>query len=303
MKKIIILGTASQVPSRQRNHVGLFLRWDTEDLLFDPGEGTQRQLIRFKVPVNKIRKIFISHFHGDHCLGLPGIIQRLSLNQVKHPVEIIYPKTGEKFLKNLINCAVFHNNLKIIYHPIEEQGDIKTNSDIKIQAYLLKHGIETFGYRITDPITWNIVPSKLPKGLRKEALGELKKRGVIDFQGRKIFLHEVAVPKKRQIFGYCMDTKLCENAYKIAKDADIFVCESTYLSKEESLASNYNHLTATQAGEIASKSNSKQLILTHFSQRYSKNDLFEEEAKKIHPTTIAAYDGMEIVFPQVKRQS
>ncbi len=104
-KKLVVLGTASQVPSTFRNHVGLFLRWDKEDFLFDPGEGTQRQIIKFKVPINRIKKIFISHFHGDHCLGLPGIIQRLSLNQIKHPVEIIYPKEGEIFFKKSHKCS------------------------------------------------------------------------------------------------------------------------------------------------------------------------------------------------------
>jgi len=301
-KKIVILGTASQVPSINRNHVGLFLRWEKEDILFDPGEGTQRQLLKFKVPLSKIKKIIISHFHGDHCLGLPGVIQRLSLNQVKHPVEIIYPKAGEKFLKNLINAAVFHNNLDIIYHPIKEEGPIKCEGEIIITAYRLEHSIETFGYRICDPIKWNIIPSRLPSGVKKEAIGDLKKNGFIEFEGKKIFLKDVAIPKMRQVFGYLMDTKICEGAYKIANHAEVLVCESTYLSSEEHLALNYKHLTASQAAEIAAKSNAKQLVLTHFSQRYTTYQLFEEEAKKIHPTTIAASDGMEIKFPRIKRE-
>ncbi len=300
-KKVVVLGTASQVPSTKRNHVGLFLRWEKEDILFDPGEGTQRQLISFKVPINRIKKIIISHFHGDHCLGLPGVIQRLSLNQIQHPVELIYPKEGEIFLKNLINAAIFHNNLEIIYRPIHEEGQVKTQGDILIYAYRLNHGVDTYGFRILDPVKWNIIPDKLPPELPKRYIGELKKNGTIEFKGKKILLKDVATPKKRQIFSYCMDTKICENAFKIARDADILVCEATYLSSEKELAESYNHLTAEQAALIAQKSHVDKLILTHFSQRYKNHLLFEQEAKKIHPNTIAAVDGMEIEFSKVKR--
>ncbi|WP_461833014.1 ribonuclease Z [Desulfothermus sp.] len=300
-KKIVVLGTASQVPTTFRNHVGLFLRWENEDFLFDPGEGTQRQLIRFKVPINRIKKIFISHFHGDHCLGLPGIIQRLSLNQIKHPVEIIYPKQGEVFVKNLINAAVFHNNLELIFCPIDNDGKITVSGDVLIHAYKLDHGIDCFGFRISDPPKWNIIPSKLPKDLPKEAIGELKDRGMIEFKGQRIFLQQVAVPKKTQIFSYVMDTRICDSAYKIADSADILVCESTYLSTEIKLAESYKHLTARQAAEIAKKSKAKKLILTHFSQRYNIPEVFEQEAKNIFKNTIAAIDGMEVKFEIIKR--
>jgi len=300
-KKIVVLGTASQVPTTFRNHVGLFLRWENEDFLFDPGEGTQRQIIRFKVPINRIKKIFISHFHGDHCLGLPGIIQRLSLNQINHPVEIIYPKEGELFLRNLINAAIFHNNLELIFCPIEHDGKISVSGEVLIEAYKLDHGIDCYGFRISDPLKWNVIPSKLPKDLPKEAIGELKNRGMIEFKGQKVFLQQVAVPKKRQIFSYIMDTRICNSAYKIADSADILVCESTYLSTETKLAENYKHLTAMQAAEIAKKSKVKKLILTHFSQRYNTTEVFEQEAQKIFKNTIAARDGMEIEFEAIRR--
>lgn len=301
-KKIIVLGTASQVPSTNRNHISVFIRWDDEDILIDPGEGTQRQLIRYKVPINRIKKIFISHFHGDHCLGLPGVIQRLSLHKVNHPVEIIYPKQGEYFLHNLINSAIFHNNLELIFRPVECDGEIKCNGSIKIYAYKLDHGVETFGYRISDPITWNIIPSKLPKDFKKELIGELKKNKVVEFKEQRIFLHEVAVPKKNQVVGYCLDTKVCENAYNIAKDVDALICEATYLSQDEELAINYKHLTAAQAANIAKEANAKKLILLHYSQRYPNHHPFEEEAKKIHKDTLASFDGLEIPLPRIKRK-
>ena len=124
---------------------------------------------------------------------------------------------------------------------------------------------------------------------------------MIEFKGQRIFLQQVAVPKKRQIFSYVMDTRICDSAYKIADSADILVCESTYLSTETKLAENYKHLTARQAAEIAKKSKAKKLILTHFSQRYNISEVFEQEAKNIFKNTIAAIDGMEVEFEIIKR--
>lgn len=301
-KKIVVLGTASQVPSTNRNHISVFIRWEEEDILIDPGEGTQRQLIRFGVPLNRIGKILISHFHGDHCLGLPGVIQRLSLNQVKHPIEIIYPEKGDVYLHNLINSAVFHNNLQLIFTPVKDDGEVKTNTSTKISAYRLEHGVETFGYRIYNEIQWNIIPSKLPKDFPKQLIGELKKNKVVEFNGKKILIHQVAVPKKNQVVGYCLDTRICENAYKIAHQADVFICESTYLSQDEDLATSYKHLTSRQAATIAKEAKAQKLILLHYSQRYQNHLLFEQEAKEIHKDVIAAVDGLEVVLPKVKRE-
>src|SRR5438046_8562906 len=113
-REVILLGTSSQVPTRARNHNALFLRWDEYGILFDPGEGTQRQMIRAGLTATQITHIAITHFHGDHCLGLAGIIQRLSLDRVTHPVEVIYPQSGQVFFERLRHASSFYEVATLI---------------------------------------------------------------------------------------------------------------------------------------------------------------------------------------------
>src|SRR2546421_113610 len=129
-KTFFALGTASQVPTRERNHNGYFVRWDKQGFLFDPGEGTQRQMIFAGVSASEITKIFITHFHGDHCLGLPGVLQRLSLDKVSHEVEVFYPASGKRYVENLRNSSIYYNTVSIIEHPISEAGTIYEDQEI-----------------------------------------------------------------------------------------------------------------------------------------------------------------------------
>ncbi len=301
-RSIVTLGTSSQVPKKNRNHIGLFLRWDKEDILFDPGEGTQRQMITFGVPLNRIKKIFITHFHGDHCLGLPGIIQRLSLHQISHPVDIIFPKSGENHLKSLLSSAIFHNRVNLRFIPVEKSGEIELEGDIRAWAMRLEHGVDTFGYKIADKKQWNILPHRLPEKMDKKLIPLLKERGWIEFNGKKIFLQEVAVEKEGQSFAFCMDTKYCDSALELAKDTTVLACESTYLDEDRSLAQKYLHLTAKEAAHIASVSNTHLLILMHFSQRYTQIFPFEKEAREVFPNSVAAHDGMKMELPPIKRK-
>src|ERR671917_1435812 len=116
------LGTGSQVPTRERNHNGYFVRWDDEGFLFDPGEGTQRQMTFAGVSASEITKIFITHFHGDHCLGLPGVLQRLSLDRIAHPVDVWYPASGQEFYDRLRRCALYNDTVDVRPHPVPEGG-------------------------------------------------------------------------------------------------------------------------------------------------------------------------------------
>src|SRR5215475_14189325 len=109
MRELVVLGTASQAPTRRRNHNGYLLRWDGEGILFDPGEGTQRQLLLAGVAAPDVTRICVSHFHGDHFLGLPGVVQRLSLDRVGHPVPLHYPASGQEYLERLRHATPFHD--------------------------------------------------------------------------------------------------------------------------------------------------------------------------------------------------
>ena len=286
------LGTASQVPTRERNHNGYFIRWDDEGFLLDPGEGTQRQMIFAGISASQITKIFITHFHGDHCLGLAGVLQRISLDKVLHEVEIYYPQYGEQYVENLRNSSVYYNAANITEKPFVSESVIFENKKLKIETRKLKHSVESWGYRFQESDSVTLLPEKLSEfGIFGKEVSKLKEVGEIESNGRNVKLEEVSVSKKGLSAAFVMDTKVCDSAYDLAKDVDFLICESTYLSSEGTEAEANGHLTAQQAAEIAHQSNVGKLVLTHFSQRYKSVEDFALEATKIHKNTVAVSDG------------
>jgi ribonuclease Z len=300
-RRFIALGTASQVPTRSRNHNGYFLRWDAEGLLFDPGEGTQRQMIYAGVAASDITKIFITHFHGDHCLGLAGVLQRLSLDRIPHTVQIFYPQSGQEFLNNLKNASIYHQTADIEEHPISAPGVIFEDNNLTIETHQLEHSAESWGYRINEKDSVTMLPEKLNRyGIERENIGKLQRLGSIEIDEKIYNLADFSTHKKGQTFAFVMDTKVCKNIYKLATDVDLLVCESTYLKSETEEAIAHGHLTATQAAKIAKNSGANLLVLTHFSQRYQNIKDFLEEAKEIHKSVVAVKDGDFVDLPKRK---
>ncbi len=299
LRRFYALGTASQVPTRERNHNGYFLKFDDEGFLFDCGEGTQRQMIFSDVSASQITKILITHFHGDHCLGLAGILQRLSLDRVPHTVQIFYPKSGQKYLDNLKNASIYHNVATVEEFPIDKNGVIFTGKNFRIETQKLDHTVESYGYRIIENDSFTMLPEKLNElGIRGKDVGILKREGEIKIDGKIIKVNDCGEFKRGQVFAFIMDTRICKNTFKLAKDADLLVCESTYLKPETADALKNGHLTATQAAEIAKKSNANLLVLTHFSQRYFDVKNFLSEAKKVHKNSVVAKDGDFVDLPK-----
>jgi ribonuclease Z len=291
----IALGTASQVPTRERNHNGYFICWDTEGFLLDPGEGTQRQMIFAGVSARQITKIFITHFHGDHCLGLAGVLQRLSLDKVPHEVEIYYPEYGRKFVENLRNASVYYNAAKIVEKPFAAEGVIFENKILAVAARRLDHSLESWGYRFQEKDGVTMLPEKLKAlGIFGKDIGKLKAEGKFEINGKAVTLAEVSVFKKGLSAAFVMDTGVCDAAYELARDVDFLICESTYLAAETAEAVKNGHLTAAQAAEIARAANAGKLVLTHFSQRYNSIEDFVREAEQVHENTIAVRDGEQV---------
>ncbi|MBS1807771.1 MAG: ribonuclease Z [Acidobacteria bacterium] len=291
-RKLIVLGTASQVPTRQRNHNGYFLKWDEEGILFDPGEGTQRQMTLANVSATEITKICITHFHGDHCLGLAGVIQRLSLDNVQHEVEIYYPASGQKYFENLRDASIFYNTAKLRPRPITAPGILWQNEKLQLETQPLRHSVESWGFRWSEKDTVTMQAEKLAAlGIRGVEVGRLKQQGQLEKDGRVILLADVSVPKAGQSMAFVMDTGMCDAAIALAREASVLVCESTYQASEQKEAESRGHLTAQQAATIAKDANAKMLVLTHFSQRYTSMDGFIREAYPIHPNVIAVQDG------------
>jgi len=299
---LTVLGTASQVPTASRNHVGFFLSWDAEGLLFDPGEGTQQQLTRAGISVGRITRICITHFHGDHCLGLPGVIQRLSLARVQHPVDIIYPASGQAYLERLIHAAIYAKAVDLRLHPIAGPGQVLAGEGFVLESRPLVHGIDTWGYRFKEPDTRTVVPDLLPADIQGRAVGLLKEQGWIESQGRTVRLEEVSLPRPGQAFALVMDTRPCRAALELADKADLAVIEATYLESESQQARDYRHLTAAQAATIAIEAGVRRLVLAHYSQRYRSVEPFAVEAAAVHPDVLAARDLQVIAVPPRDRQ-
>ncbi|MFG3617362.1 ribonuclease Z [Nocardia sp. NPDC047654] len=281
-RELVVLGTASQVPTKQRNHNGYLLRWDDEAILFDPGEGTQRQMTYAGVSVTGITRIAITHFHGDHSLGLAGVVQRINLDRVPHPVDVCFPASGAVYYDRLVNATSYYHRAELRPRPIAGPGAVDLpGAPFTVTAVRLSHPVDTFGYRLSEPPGRRILPDRLRAlGLRGPIIAELQQRGEVEFDGRTITLAEISEPRAGQSFAFVMDTRLCAGVGELAADADMLVIEATFLDADEHLAVEYGHLTAGQAARAAADAGVRTLVLTHFSQRYRDLDEHLAEAAK-----------------------
>jgi len=299
-REFVVLGTASQAPTRLRNHNGYLLRWDAEGLLFDPGEGTQRQLLLAGVASSAITRICITHFHGDHCLGLPGVLQRLSLDQVGHPVDVWYPASGQEFYDRLRRCALYNDTVDVRPHPVHRDGAVDPGPEpFALLAARLDHRADTFGWRLVEPDGRRMLPDRLEAaGIAGPDVGRLQRQGsLVTGDGRTVTLNAMSEHRPGQIFAFVMDTRLCDGAVALAEGADLLVCESTFLERDADLAAAYGHLTAAQAARLAAEAGARQLVLTHFSQRYPDDADFAAEAGEIFPDVVVVKDLDRVPVP------
>jgi ribonuclease Z len=314
VRELVVLGTASQVPTRYRNHNGYLLRWDGEGFLFDPGEGTQRQLIHAGVSSTDITKICITHFHGDHCLGLAGISQLLSLDGCPHPVHVFFPGSGEKFYRRLRTASIYHDRAEVHGHPITESAAATQLHEIwsadvggkplALSVLSLSHGVPTLGYRLEERTGWTLQPDKLAAaGLRGAVIKQLQRDGFVELEDRRVGIEDVGVPRRGQVVAFVMDTRLCDNAFELASGADMLICESTYLEEDRDKAKDHGHLTAKQAAQIAKQAGVRTLVLTHFSRRYERTAPFLAEAREVFTEgeVIAAKDFDVLSLPKRDR--
>jgi ribonuclease Z len=304
MRELIILGTASQVPTRTRNHNGYFLRWDEEGFLFDPGEGTQRQMTLAGVAATDLTRICVSHFHGDHCFGLPGVFSRLALDQVEHPVHCHFPGSGAPLFDRL--CWMWPEYRGRILREQPALGEraplaaMPSSGFGSLEAIRLSHGVDSYGYRLTEPDGRRMLPDRLAaRGVRGPRIGELQRLGRIEVDGREVKLAEVSEHRKGQVFAFVMDTRRCQGVYDLAAGADMLVIESTFLTSEAALAAEHGHMTARKAAGVARDCGVRTLVLTHFSQRYTDPAEFEREAREVFDGELhIAADLMRVPVPK-----
>ncbi|MFF3962720.1 ribonuclease Z [Streptomyces griseorubiginosus] len=266
VRELVVLGTASQVPTRHRNHNGYLLRWDGEGLLFDPGEGTQRQMLRAGVAAHDLNRICVTHFHGDHSLGLAGVIQRVNLDRVPHEVTAHYPKSGQRFFDRLRYATAYRETVALTEAPVAEDGVIARTAGYTLEARKLSHPVESYGYLLTEPDGRRMLPDRLAAhGIKGPDVGRIQREGSLN----GVSLDDISEVRRGQRFAFVMDSRLCDGVHALADGADMLVIESTFLDEDEQLAVEHGHLTAGQAARVARDVGVRHLVLTHFSQRYS----------------------------------
>jgi ribonuclease Z len=265
--------------------------------LFDPGEGTQRQFIFANIAPTVVTRIFISHFHGDHCLGLGSFLMRLNLDKVTHPIHCYYPASGKKYFDRLRYGTIYHETIHVIEHPVYEAGLVEDDGKFRIEATFLEHGVDNIGWRITEPDVRKFDDQALKQqGIRGPLVRELINQGFIETNGRRVGIDEVSHIRKGDSIAIVIDTRKCQHAIDIAKGAKILLCESTYQEEHKDLAYKHFHMTAKEAATIAKQAEVKKLILTHFSARYQNLKGFETEAKAIFPNVFIADDLKTFAF-------
>jgi len=299
--KLRILGTSSAFPTKNRNQTAALFTYAGESFLFDCGEGTQRQIRIAKENPQKITKIFISHWHGDHVLGLPGLLMSMAMNQRKAPLEIYGPKgTGTKI--SAIMKAYEHEKLsyKLI---VKELSNIKLKTicetdKYKIDALKLKHPIPCFGYSFQEKTRLRVNTDYLKaKGIPTQhpGLKRLQRGKDVTIDGKKISAKLATYARHGKKFAITIDTAYYSPIVELAKDSDVFVCEATFSNKVKSSAEKGGHMTTKEAARLGKQAKVKHLVLTHFSQRYRSTKELKEEAKSVFKRKITmAKDFMEI---------
>ncbi|AIM15533.1 MULTISPECIES: ribonuclease Z [Neobacillus] len=303
---LFFLGTGAGMPAKLRNVTSIALKLLEERgaiWLFDCGEATQHQILHTSIKPRRIEKIFITHLHGDHLYGLPGLLSSRSFQGGESEVTIYGPKGIKEYIH--LSLSISQSYLKYPINVIEiEEGIIFEDDQFIVEAGLLDHGIPSYGYRVVEkdkPGT--LLAEKLKAaGVKPGPIFKKIKNGerVVLEDGRVIEPEEFLGPPQRgRIVTILGDTRVCENALKLAKNADILVHEATFSKGEEHLAFKYFHSTTKQAAEIALQADCKKLCLTHISSRYERNAWQElvQEAAETFPNTLIAEDFKEIHIP------
>jgi ribonuclease Z len=296
MLEIVFLGTGSGIPSKKRNPAAIWLQYESECMLWDCGEGTQRQLMNAGLNFMKISRIFISHWHADHWAGLIGLMQTLNLEKRKRPLWIYGPE-AERFVGDILDLDYWGPRFRVIGRDVPFEGSepvqILKEENFRILSIPVEHTIPSVAYAFQENDSWNVDIRKAEQlyGLKQGPLvGKLKEKGSIVLKGKKISLEEVGIHKPGIKLVYSGDTRPCKNLITLSKGADLLICDATFAEEMETKM----HSGAKEAALMAKKAGVHQLALTHFSRRYQDVRELEREAKKAFPNTIVAEDFMRL---------
>ena len=299
---VIFLGTSGSTPTPQRSLPAIAIRRKGEIILFDCGEGVQRQMIMAKLSFHRKMKIFITHMHGDHVLGLPGLIQTMSLFDRQRKLEIYGPKGLKEFIDVIQKTVQYTLTFPIEIHEIAKAGTICEEDEYTVFAVEVDHVIPSFAFALIEkPRPGKFYPEKAKKlGIPEGPLWSRLQRGysVTLPDGRTVKPSEVVGPPRpgRKIV-YSGDTRPCMNLVRLAENADLLIHDATLDDELAEKAYEDGHSTPSQAAEIARKAGVDKLVLTHISARYKSAEKLLEQAKKVFPNVFVAEDFMKIEIP------
>ncbi len=291
------MGTSSALPTTKRNHSAIALKAFGEVMLFDCGEGTQRQMAGLKVSPMKINQIFITHLHGDHFLGLPGMIQSMAFRGRKDPLHIYGPEGIKKTVENIKKLGYYSLSFTINAHEINKiKEDVVTETDdYIIKSCPMQHSIPNMAYSVEEKRSPKFQKDKaIELGLKPGPdFGKLQKGISVELKGRIIKPEQVLGGERRgRKIIYSGDTKPCAEMIQFASQADVLIHESTFESAQEDKALKTGHSTTTHAAMIAKKAEVSKLILFHMSTRYRDSEMLLKEAKDIFDNVSVAEDFM-----------
>ena len=293
--RLYFLGTGGSWPTPQRNTLSIGIRVDDEGLLFDCGEGTQTSLMKSSLSLMKIKRIFITHFHGDHFLGLPGLIQTMSFYGRTEPLEIYGPIGASSVLGNLLSIGYYSLNFEIRIEELKGNGSVNFG-EYSISYAKANHTIPALSYSLTEREYSKLEESKIKEmGVPRHLLEKIRKDGSVQVNGRTISLEDISagVRKGRKV-SYSGDTRRDQSLLELFRNSTVLIHESTGEKSNESKVISYGHSTGNDAGIQARDSNSRKLILIHFSPRYNDIKPILEEARSVFHNVTAAEELMEL---------
>ncbi len=285
------LGTSDAVPTEKRNHTAIMLNYNGENILVDCGEGTQRQMRKAGMNPCKLTRVLITHWHGDHVLGLSGLLQTLALSGYSKTLFIYGPKGSRNFIDAVFRTFAFKENLN--YEVKEVSGKFLETEDFFLEAEAVNHGTPCNAYSFVLKDKLRIDKKKLEKLKISPGplLQKIKQGKSISYKGKTYSSKQMTYEEKGRKLSFVFDTSYDKKISSFVKNSDILVCESTFDEAEEEKAKEFKHLTSKQAADIAKQSGSKRLILTHISQRYSKNpEEVLKQARKYFKNSVLVND-------------
>lgn len=299
--RIIFLGTSGGMPSKKRSLPSIAIKYEGELIIFDCGEGTQRQMLIGKIGFKKDFKIFISHLHGDHILGIPGLLYTMNMLDRKYSIQIFGPKGIKDSIEKLMSASIGKIDFPIEIYEIDE-GNIIETKKYSIKAINGNHVIKSLAYCFEEKNRpGKMIIEKLRElGIPQGPLwGKLQRGESINFKGKIINPNEVTTPPRpgRKIV-YSGDTRPCEKILNIAKNADVLIHDSSFDDSLKNKAFEEGHSTSLEAANIAKEANVNKLFLFHISPRYEKDDsILLKEARKVFPNCEIAEDFLIYEVP------